>query len=572
MAGDSTSWQPLQIQPIGGINSEDNEAMIGDQECQSFTGFGSGTQNFLFDRQQASTRPGINSVTITGTVSGENLGWVAPVQTYTGNPANAFRTLDSQLIALGAGGVNLYTGFNGALSFAALTPPAGVSIAQVIAGPYNPLTIQAGLVNGVVLVGGLNMTLDGTGNYGIARWVPGASAYTQVGGVSPLFICGVLSRGFGAYDRVATNGQITVEWSVAGDETTWTGSTNGSGLAVLSDAADGITGLGVVNGVVVIARYTGFHFGTPTGQAFPAFSFKNYDGSTDIGCSWPGTFCVYNNICYFVGRDNVYTFDTINPPVPIGYKIRSLLLSSLLRAGNYNTTDIHYVGFVSNGQSAAGLLGNGVVYTNPARPRYHLVPIQGPINTPSTAYPHFSYDILTGVWSVHIYSTSWSFAFPLNVNATNYTSGVSAADNTGTQTIGFLQSTYVSSPTINFWDENQPCEVQAVLKTKTFRPGTFDRDYSLRRLMLSFRNQSSALNIGVAVKGTLGANLIVASAVYNPTLPGGSLGLWIRDWIDGLNQTYGQNINVNITTTAGTALMIDCITLELVESGGLRGY
>lgn len=528
MSQRSTYYEPLfQIQPTGGLNSEDNESMVADQEVTQ-------SANFLFDRQQAATRPAATPVSLSGTTGSESIGWAARAL-FGGEPYGNTAT-----IALGVGGTHLYSflGSSRVVS-AALTGPAINQGAN-----WDPASLGWGVVNAVMLVGGINSS-----GASLLRWDPTTTAYTKIASVAPNYIAGLYSRAVGANDpTAATYGQLTVEWSVAGDETTWTGSTNGSGVAVLSDAADNITGTGVVNGTWVIPRSTGFHLGIVTGQAFPAFRFVNYNGSGGIGCFYPNTFCIYNNICYFVGQDNVYTFDTINPPVPIGYKIRSLLLNALLN----NTFNVKYVGFVSGGNNSTG-----IGFTNPERLRYNLVPVTTPLaNIASAGFPHFTYDILTGVWSVHFYSTSWCWALAGGFQQFNLSA------------ITFLPAFSLAASSCSRWDETSPCEANASFTTKSFRPGQYDRDYTLQRLLMSFRNQPT--NVTLTAKGRLNNTLVSHTQNYTPSVSS-DMG-WLRDWFDGLRDTYGQDFTLTVATLAGTAFATDYIGIEFVESGGMRGF
>lgn len=514
MTPSSSQYTPISYTPIGGINSTDNEAAIEQYECAQ------GTLNFLFEGKEALTRPGLTS-----TVVGSN---AQPVWWSQG--INAIIT-NYILTAVGTAGRIWYLAQTGV--WTEVTGP-GTNFNSVPAPDFS-----AAGVNGVILIGGSSS--------GALRWDPAGNVYTVLATAPWKYVISHLSRAVGAFDlNVAGTGQRTLGWSVAGDETTWTGATNGSGRSIIADMPDQMTGLGVMRDVVVIFRQRGIHLAIPTGLAFPAYSIKTWN-RTARGCAYPLSLQVHDNVSYFMSYDDVHTFDLVNMK-SIGYKIRKTLFSQL--------------------SANPGLLFRGVLVrslnnasANLSVPRdwYVLVPVWGSktgVGSASAA-SIFLYDILEDTWSIH------DFAASLNAAGEDLRT-LSAGE------IGFQMFDTASPSNVSRWARGAACERASVLKTRvTLAADDPWSDYLVERALLSYRNQG-AHNVTVKVScEQAGVNTTFQDS---QATHGGATALWSRLWFNlRQNARPGQNFQVEIDIPAGNNFNMDWVGLQSVRSGDYRG-
>lgn len=352
------SWEPVVYNPIGGINLEDNDAALGENEVRT-------AQNLLFEAGECKARPGTTTTEVTTLGS-------APVffqSLYVGGtPWTVMQLANGKIYKVVGTTATEITG-------------AGTTFGSA---DFNNVCS----VNGAVLFG------NNTG--GVLRWLTTGVVYTILASARMRYLTSHLSRAVGAYDtNVAGTGQIMVEWSKPGDETVWntSPSTDGSGSTTLSDAPDDITGLKTIRNTIVVVRRTGFHLGFPTGVAIPAFRFEVFRrGDNSVGCPYPATVAVSDETLFFVGPDDIYMFD-LNEIVPIGYKVRTAVLNTL------RTANKGYAGFISR-----------MALNGSYRTRYNLVPYGSAV---SATDPHFCYDLRDRTWSRHVYNTTsaWGFNF-----------------------------------------------------------------------------------------------------------------------------------------------------------------
>lgn len=496
-------WPQGGYVPTGGVNYADSEDTIGDTEVAN-------ASNFLFENGMALTRPGLSSVTTTNI-------------SHTAAFAKGLAALQLNLVIDSSGLLWKVT-------------PAGVGTQITGAGTsfaagVNPMV---DIVNNVVLIGG--------NSGGLIQWNPSGTTYTVLTpGAQYRYVAGQLARAVAAYGITGSvNDPITFAYSVPGDQTTWTGSTNGSGLIVLSDAPDVITGLGVMHNIVVLPRATGFHLAYYTGQFAPTFQIQTYtrDG---VGAPYPSTISFRNNLMFFVGPDDVYVFDLTNV-TSIGRNIRNKLFA-LLNSGS------NIIGFTTYHMK------NSVGQYLPCL-RYHLVALGS--NT-----THFCYNFEAKTWSVHSYAigvSEWPFDFVGASLPIGQDNGFSLADN--------------SVPAkIYYWDAAVACEQPSSVTSKLFYVGNDPTtDYTLQRMLLSNRDLGGT---GVTITAT--ARLATNPVSFNNAQAGGlfNTGYLIRTWfdmmVDGVATGVGQGYQTTVNIPANKAFAFNYLLMRLTEAGEYRG-
>lgn len=506
-------YVPVVYAPVSGVNSTDSLHIIDDTKC------GSGTLNFLFEGGEALTRPG-EQVAAMATNA-------APTWWAQGIDVGG---LDFVLMAVGTGPSRVWylsTGGN-----TEITGP-GTNFNSSPVSDFN-----AASVNGVTLIGGSSS--------GALRWDPVGNVYTVLATAPWKYLVSHLSRAFGAYDLSSgTPGARTVGWSVAGDETTWTGATNGSGRSVIADVPDSITGLGVMRDVVIIFRHHGIHLAYPTGLAFPAYRITTWNRAAK-GCAFPTTLACNDNVSYFVSYDDVMRFDLVSMK-PIGYEIRKQLFNAM-----GSNTGVLYRGLLVYTQAQTATI------TVP-REWYVLVPVWGsPTGTgAANVAPIFVYDTKEDSWSVHDFAEA--------VNAAAY-------DNrtfTGQSEQGFVLFDTASPTNYRGWRRGTACERPASLLTKV-KVAADDpmSDFLIERALLSYRSQG-IFNVTVKVtcekRGTL-------FTFQDTEATGGVTAYWSRLWFNlRQNAEAGQNFQVEIDVPAGNNFTMDYVGLQSVRAGDYRG-
>lgn len=493
MATEFPKWQP-----IGGVNREQNENSLDPTEVFD-------SSNFLYENGQAFARPGVAMGVLSGIATGLIF---AKSLRINSTPTNVLIGSDSKL-------------YKEILRTCTQITGAGVT--------WGAANFQDAIsFNGVVIFA------NSTG--GFVRWDPAGTTYTVIAAAKYRYVTKQYSRIIGAYDtnQNALIGPRTIGWCVTGDETTWTGF--GSGTSLLSDADDEITGMGTVQNVIVIARRTGFHLGFSTGVSNPAFRFEKWNDAS-VGCFYPETWTVDMGLCYFVGRDNVYTFD-LQQLKPIGNKIRKDLLPIIGGGASYR-------GFVTQ-MGGVGNLG---------RRRYHLVPLD-------STNPHFCLDIDSGVWSKHIYDPTvvvgrtWAFSRIVS----DVIEGPTLVDGS-------------NPPKYYTWNSTLACETAASMTSSDMNIGDLEKDYSISRIMMRARDYGlntpgPTVTLAAQLKDNSGNSIDQSVAVQRATGSAGADGKWHRYWFDMRN--VGQKFVINLLVAAGLKFAVDYFSLETAESGDYR--
>lgn len=475
----------IDYKPIGGINQEDPEIALREEEVRD-------ARNFLFERGIALTRPGLTSYTTAS--AGVKL-----VRSFNFNTVKTIAVIGNQIFSL---------------------DPVTLAATQITNGLQqlsfgNAEHVSVDVVNGVVLIGGQ------TG--GIVRWDPAGTTFSVVNTVGYRYVTGQISRAVAAYDvgGSALLGPRTVGWSRAGDETNWTG-TFQAGTVTLADANDDITGIGNLRGTIVVARTGGFHLGHATGNSNPAFSWELHSKFA-IGCKYPSTWTVYGTQAFFVGEEDVHTFNLVAVE-DIGRPIRRELLG-YLRLG------ILYRGFVSQG---IGLN---------ARDHYHLCPM-----TATEGLPHFLYDLEERKWSKHVYDgylpvTGWYQKLAGNASA---------------------PALMDASGAIRVWDEAVACEAESKLYSKKFIIGRPEQDFQSQRGLMVYRAPADIENLEVVV--TANVDTSVKSGVMGVALKGDNF--WRRAFMN--HRIPGNLFTYDLTVPAGNALEINYLGFNMGKSGEMK--
>lgn len=435
----------VPITPSGGVNLEQPSILIGDTQVQD-------SLNFLYENGTAITRPGLE---LKVQNIGHNSRYIRGYDLDGAVPYGISLSDDDKIYRY----------------------PTGIEITGAGVAFGSSQHHNSEVANGAILIG------NNPG--GIIRHVPLVGfAYTVIADAPYRYVTGHLSRAVGA-NRIEAGSEEPREvgWSVTGDETDWTGV--GSGSVNLSDRSDDITGIRVIDNVLVILCRHGFVLGYPTGSSQPPFSFRN-TVRRGSGCPYPSTVLEYDNAVYFVGYRDVYAFTLQDGAVPIGTNIRKLLLRHIAEGINYQA-------LIQEGTTESDL-----VHYEP-RYRYHLAPTNGGPGT-----PHFVYDLKEQTWSIHRYdiSISAAFAFPL--------SGIA-------WTLGFAENEKVYE-----WVQDNTLEAgqEATLKSKTFMFPEASRDFKLNKLLLLWRmlkEGTSELSATVKVATTRNYKSENEIRVFNPS-------------------------------------------------------
>jgi hypothetical protein len=473
--------------PAGGINQEDPEISLGEQEVR-------GATNFLFERKLAVSRPGLQLYSMGSVFSTPRLGW-----------SKDFGALGIKTVLVS--GNQIYSLDSSSLNATEITG-AGLTIGDACLS-------SIAVVNALVMVG------YNTG--GLARWDPTGGTYTVISAAPYRFVCGHISRAVAA--RKIGSGltdPYSVAWSTAGDETDWT--SFGAGSAVLPETSSEIMGIANIRNVLVFPRTDGFHLGYSTGVSTPAFRFELHS-SDAVGPTDMHSFCHDGATIYFVGRDDVYSFNTVET-VSIGRQIRRELLG-YMRGG------VLFRGFISRG-----------IGLNP-RSQYHLVPLG------ASGVPHFVYDIGEEKWSRHSYAwdtaTGW---FQLKPDGTSAPALVN--------TIG--------TTTAWLWDEQRNCEVEQSLLGRSVMVGEMDRDIRVQRLMVLYRNLSNA---STEAQFSMSSELNDTPKTTTTSVVLREDARWSRRW--ATVEAVGQLFRPDLTIPADSRVEIAAYGLLPSDSGDHKG-
>lgn len=521
--------QPLLYRPVGGINSTLPADSIGETEVADAV-------NFLFERQQAVTRPGYQTRVISSIAAQAYFVW------------GGLPLTDVFIVVTGPG--KLYKVTYPGLAVTEITPAAGAFTT------FSGRMFQAAGVNGAVLISG-----DAGG--GMVRWVPADATYTIVTAPSYQFVSSHFSRAVAAKSLVGGTGDYTVAWSAAGDETDWASATAGS--SVLSDVTGQIQGLGVIDNVVVIPTTHGFHFGYATGVSTPAYRFEAKI-RTGFGPAWDSTVCFHNNVCYYVGQHNAYTFD-LQTIKPIGDPIREELLRALTQASALK--NVTYRGFVSvegsNTALTTGAFTAAYSHVLTGRAQYNLVPAlaQGydatfNPNLVRPNFPHFAYNIEEGTWSKHRYDF-------------NVVGGCWLQNHNKL----FLHDS-TATPLIREWDSSIWCESSAYLLSRILIPnGDPCSDFTSQRTLMRYRNSSPAVlgnprerRVILTVSAKLESELLVASSEQGKDLPFSDDPDWWRTMYD--IRVTGNDFQYRVDVPPNSVFALNMLGGKFAPAGQFR--
>lgn len=486
---------PVWLTPTGGINVERSDALLAATEVR-------GADNMLFERGVTLQRPGITGGTAI--------------------PKQPLQVLSAELGDIGIQAVavcpaNLYSLGPWPFAPVEITGP-GVSFAVSGASSVD-------IANGVILMG-YNTT-------GMVRWDPTTLVYTVIAAAPYRYVVGHLSRAVAArrMGAVSAVDPYAVAWSVQGDESNWTGPSSGS--TVLPEATSQLTALANIRDVIVVGRRDGFHLGTETGSV-PAFNWQLHSkrGTGPVDGNESAT---DGTEFYFVGEEDVYTFDLVNV-VSIGLPIRRELL-------RFKRSGLRFRGCITRG------LGD-----NP-RKQYHLLPIT-PVGEFGQEYPHYVYDIAEKKWSRHSYFKEaqpicgWSQ--PLNL--TESTLAFSSRE--------FLPTGRTAQGATYIWDKSAACEKSSLVQSRALVHPSLEKDAHLTRALLFVRNNSET-----PVIATL--NVTAELADENPevsedALIGPSL-KWQRRWVN--IETTGQRFTADLSFPPGAQVEVAEVGLVLEEAG-----
>lgn len=423
------------------------------------------------------------------------------------------------------------------------------TVGPVVATYADKLHNNFAVVNGAKLVA--------NSSTGLLRFVGGADS-TLIADAPYRYVIGHLQRAVAAYKYPGTgNNTVTVAWSVQGNETDWTSTTLGAGSSVLSDSSDEITGLAVLQNVIIVFHKTMIHIGTPTGQANPAYTFSTWsrDKLAGIGCMYPQSLVVSNNVAYFLGVDNVYEFD-LQELNPIGDKVKDLIFSR--NPGLYA---------MKGSISTLGWSGAGGVYPGPVNKRlYHLAPIAAPAQT-----PHWHYNLEEKSWSKSSYSVNIQYPCRhLGLGA----SGIGTGADWVIQDDAFAFVDDSATPQLYVWKNINLAEQAQVFFSKTFLIGDVSCDYVLERSYIIIRdtNAGNGLPVTLTVDCILNGAVNTISATVN--VGGAADNKLKRYWFNMrlVGNLFRWSISIPDYVTAGVVLGTDVVAIgaQFQESSEFR--
>lgn len=479
-------------------------------------------KNFLFENGHLISRPGLVTSAIASFPAGSVV--LAARGFDIDNGRNIVLVKDGATYRL----YTIITGYNG--TYGAATEITGAGIF----GLTESTDMFAEVVNGAILIGG---------NTVFIRWVPGAAAYTLPANIYNKYVTSAFNRAVSAYYAGNVLGTITVAWSVDGDETDWAGF--GSGSTVLADSDGRITGLASCRNIVVVARAGGFHLGHATGQASPAFRWDRHSRGGQ-GVLMDSTLAVYEDVCYFVSREGVHTFD-LERTHSIGNQINNELMD-LIHAGG-----LFYRGFISRG------------YRGGPRPQYHLTPATPVLNDPypPKSAPHFVYDITDGVWSRHLYPTfteAQNYIAFSGLHTTRSLYGPGSMPITSERSsVFFLRSG--GSGLISRWNSQTVCEADASLRSGVMLIGEPDRNVNVSRIESIYKSAAEIAGARLKIRGSVGGS--IQEQENGDGFQGENR--WRRRFFNV--DTPGNLWELEMDLPAGHQIEIDSMGLQITDAG-----
>lgn len=498
--------QPIPYFPVGGISYGECPQRIGDTQVQN-------ARNWCFDGRRAWTRPGLRTNTLTGT----GLSTVRMVGSFLvdGVPYTFLITTTNKFFSVDLNG--------------AATEITGAGFTMATSGVNKD---SWALINAELIVG--NSTS------GLIRWVPGAAGYTLVSGTNYAFLTSHFSRGVAAYN--ISSSARGIAWSVPGNNADWSTTIDGAGSLILTDAPDDITGLGNIRNTLIVARRHGFHLGYSTGVAQPAFRFELHS-IRDVGCFWAGSMAQSSDLVFFVGQDNVYSFDTTRV-VPIGDDIRALLFENMeLTLAKSGQPYLKLLGFMSRRNQSG----------EPPRATYNIVTVPATTTTSNWPLRHFVLDIEKSTWECHEYGKQWNYGW---ASIPNYTGA----------SISFVDQS--TSPSFYTWDSDVACEREAILHGRNITIGAESDDVTLDQAIMKFQDRGPAQGT-LMVRCDLNETEIETLVAFQAGTPS-RRGKWSRKNIGGLRQT-GQGWEWILKTQPGSSLGVSDIVGMFSLSGQFRG-
>src|SRR5262245_24125313 len=194
----------------------------------------------------------------------------------------------------------------------------------------------------------------------IKNWDGTSGAFTDLSVTAPIarYITTFGGRVLGAFTTEGGNPfPQRVRWSQEGFPDLWTGV--GSGFQDLLEGTDPITGICVLANRGVILFPERIIFMDRTFDALNPFIFLNYS-KEGVGNICPYSLAPWGNICAFIGRDDVYVFDTQNLN-RIGGKARKAILQDVMQ-GNLETV----VGAITDSSAGRDFLTYWLIMPNGA--------------------------------------------------------------------------------------------------------------------------------------------------------------------------------------------------------------
>lgn len=488
--------------PLGGVNYEDNSTRLPDTQVQA-------ALNCLFEELKCKTRPGLNSVEVTG-VTG-------PISFVENVICNSVQ-------------YSIYINQAGLLFYVA----SGIGTGQILGGPATALGNVA-FQNITSIIGQI---VFGNNTNGILLWDPStlSNTYSQVASAKYRYITGQQGRAIAAYDTSASLliGPRTFAWCKPGDLTTWTSTDGSAGNEAIAEISGEITGLGVLHNIGVIPWRGGIHLAYPTGTLPLPYNVQSFMLKS-CGIWFPSTVAFTDEHMFGVGEDNVYLFD-LQTFQPIGNAIRKELLTNL-----YN--GITYRGVVTRYNSSFF-----------PRYRYHLFPIA------SLASAHFVYDITEQTWGRHEYShaANWAWNMPSPASSGLGDFGIAFVDNN-------------NPPTARYWDTALACESNAFITKYVGNLGDLSADYQIEDVILHWQDFGSiTVTITIVGQGSQGPVTTFASVIIPGVNDGAWKRAFLSRSNQSIRQ-LGNDFVVTIAFNTNQTSIIDQVTVLATQQGEYRG-
>lgn len=349
--------------------------------------------------------------------------------------------------------------------------------------------------------------------------------YFVLGHSTRLFVARQLSAG--------VPGFYSVGWTAVGTNDDFT--SFGSGYVTLVDTFDTITGLVQIRNQVVICREGGFTIASLTGQSDPAYRLDNFSIDSQIGPKFSSTVASDGLVCFYVGEDDVYSFN-LSQITPIGQPVSKQILDAV----------------------ALTCYRGQIVHSNDRdRRRFYIL---SPMGVANDATPVFVYDIKVQTWAI------WKYA--VDTCGGIWSLGNGAYGNV-TRQDDWLLASFTFANKLHVQQKEIPIESEAFLKFGPTQVGRISSDYRCLNNFLSVFVEGSPVDVSLEVQCRGGVRNELITNIYTESLLAQLPGEPPQRAVFKIDQV-GNYYSFKFVFPAGATIRFDRFEVEFTESGELR--